>query len=190
MKKLISILLIVVLSITLISCAAKEKEPEESNYQPDVSDTAETEDSEDTEANDEIISVTVDIFDPETATSELTDDEKAAGFVSKTIDGEKATYTIKQSDFDKYLNSLDEMVRGYFDKEILNDTDYPGITKVDYNADLTNIVIHIDNNTFDTINAFAVRAIVSIIAFQYQQWNGIEGETSVTIVDEAGNEIG
>lgn len=183
MKKLISIFLIAVLSVTLISCTAKEKNPEAPNgNQSGVSDTGNNE-------NDEIISVTVDIFYPETETGDLSDDQKAAGFISKTINGGQAIYTIKKSDFDKYLNALDESVKKLLETDLLNDSEFPGITEIEYNDELTDIVIHVDSNTFEATNAFALKVSISLVASGYRQWHGIEREGAVTIVDENGNEL-
>ena len=168
------------ISILCVACSNSKNTTETDNNTP--SSAAE-------EKKDEIITVSINTVNLEAESNALTEEQKSAGFISKQLEGEKATYTIKQSDFDKYLASIEEAIKTLFDSELINDPNYPGITKIDYNKDFTNIVIHTDSNTYNSDNTFSLRVIAGLTLSSYHEWNNTGKEYTVSIVDENGNEI-
>ena len=180
MKKVLSILLVVTLAFCCVACSNSKNTTETDNNT--TSSTAE-------KKKDEIITVSINVLNPEEESNELTEEQKSAGFISKQLEGEKATYTIKQSDFDKYLASIEETIKTLFDSELINNPDYPGITKIDYDKDFTNVVIHTDSSKYNSDNTFSLNIIAGLTLSSYHEWNNTGKEYTVSIVDENGNEL-
>lgn len=182
MKKIVSILLIATLSASLVSCSAANNGDYVNNEETKTTSSI-------TDTKDEVISVTIDVLDLETESSELTNEEISNGFISKSIEGDKAVYTIKQSDYDKYISYLYETLKDFFDNDLPNDNEFNGISNISYNKNMSKIVIEIDSNVFDTSNAFALKFAVSLMIDRYHQWVEDDVDCSISIIDEKGNEI-
>lgn len=114
MKKVLSAILATVLSIALFGCS--DAKPDPSNQSPD---TESREGVNVQENGDKEVEISIPLSLMEKgATSELTQEEKDNGFLTKNVTGDYVKYTIKKSKYESFMKdykktveeSLNEMV--------------------------------------------------------------------------------
>ena len=123
-------------------------------------------------------------------TSKLTQEQKQAGFISVTNNGDNTlTYKITSSDYERFISSYrNDMlinINGYFK------TDFPSAQNVDYNNNLTEITVKMSRADFNSGDVETTATLASLPALTYQMYAMIETSCTVRVIDSAsGNVMG
>lgn len=180
-KKTVSLLLIMSMSIILISCGSTTEAPEGTTQATDT-----------LKAEENLLSVELTIpaslVDDDAAT--LDEEAKAAG-VSETTQNEDGSVTMKMSKIahqkmlDEFKGSIDESLT-----EILNDKEtYPSLTEITYNEDLTEFTVKVDPATYGEFEALSAIGLY-IAGNVYQALNAVPENQIKTIVNFVNKDTG
>lgn len=180
-KKTVSLLLIMSMSIILISCGSTTEAPEGTTQATDT-----------LKAEEKLLSVELTIpaslVDDDAAT--LDEEAKAAG-VSETTQNEDGSVTMKMSKIahqkmlDEFKGSIDESLT-----EILNDKEtYPSLTEITYNEDLTEFTVKVDPATYGEFEALSAIGLY-IAGNVYQALNAVPENQIKTIVNFVNKDTG
>ncbi len=173
MKKILIVLLSAALVCTFFACSNSKKEVVTQTTTEPV-----------------ITSVTVSVSNPDKETEDLTEDEQDSGFISKTVDTDNSTvtYTISETNLNKYLKKLAKSVTNCR-KVLINDKNIKGILTVACSEHYSKAVVTVTDE-FKTKNIDTVKSTYLKAMKEYQKWSGNEGSTcTVSIVDENGKEV-
>ena len=180
-KKTVSLLLIMSMSIILISCGSTTEAPEGTTQATDT-----------LKAEENLLSVELTIpaslVGDDAAT--LDEEAKAAG-VSETTQNEDGSVTMKMSKIahqkmlDEFKGSIDESLT-----EILNDKEtYPSLTEITYNEDLTEFTVKVDPATYGEFEALSAIGLY-IAGNVYQALNAVPENQIKTIVNFVNKDTG
>ncbi len=180
-KKTVSLLLIMSMSIILISCGSTTEAPESTTQATDT-----------LKAEENLLSVELTIpaslVDDDAAT--LDEETKAAG-VSEITQNEDGSVTMKMSKIahqkmlDEFKGSIDESLT-----EILNDKEtYPSLTEITYNEDLTEFTVKVDPATYGEFEALSAIGLY-IAGNVYQALNAVPENQIKTIVNFVNKDTG
>lgn len=180
-KKTVSLLLIMSMSIILISCGSTTEAPEGTTQATDT-----------LKAEENLLSVELTIpaslVGDDAAT--LDEEAKAAG-VSETTQNEDGSVTMKMSKIahqkmlDEFKGSIDESLA-----EILNDKEtYPSLTEITYNEDLTEFTVKVDPATYGEFEALSAIGLY-IAGNVYQALNAVPENQIKTIVNFVNKDTG
>lgn len=191
MKKLMSIIVLMVLLFAMVSCSAKSVDGDQTTLEDIKNTTSTTNPTTTTESTtqDKLLEITVNVFDPEQEPKDLSDEQKKYGFISKKLDGDNAIYTISKSNYSKWLNHIDKTAKNLLEKELPKDKSIKGIKKVTYNEEMTDIEIIVDSKKFDKSNYSNAKLTVGLTLEYYHQWYGYSGSYNIVIKDETGKEL-
>ena len=180
-KKTVSLLLIMSMSIILISCGSTTEAPEGTTQATDT-----------LKAEENLLSVELTIpaslVGDDAAT--LDEEAKAAG-VSEITQNEDGSVTMKMSKIahqkmlDEFKGSIDENLT-----EILNDKEtYPSLTEITYNEDLTEFTVKVDPATYGEFEALSAIGL-HIAGNVYQALNAVPEDQIKTIVNFVDKDTG
>ena len=180
-KKTVSLLLIMSMSIILISCSSTTEAPEGTTQATDT-----------LKAEENLLSVELTIpaslVGDDAAT--LDEEAKAAG-VSEITQNEDGSVTMKMSKIahqkmlDEFKGSIDESLT-----EILNDKEtYPSLTEITYNEDLTEFTVKVDPATYGEFEALSAIGLY-IAGNVYQALNAVPENQIKTIVNFVNKDTG
>lgn len=180
-KKTVSLLLIMSMSIILISCGSTTEAPEGTTQATDT-----------LKAEENLLSVELTIpaslVGDDAAT--LDEEAKAAG-VSETTQNEDGSVTMKMSKIahqkmlDEFKGSIDESLA-----DILNDKEtYPSLTEITYNEDLTEFTVKVDPTTYGEFEALSAIGLY-IAGNVYQALNAVLENQIKTIVNFVNKDTG
>lgn len=180
-KKTVSLLLIMSMSIILISCGSTTEAPEGTTQATDT-----------LKAEENLLSVELTIpaslVGDDAAT--LDKEAKAAG-VSEITQNEDGSVTMKMSKIahqkmlDEFKGSIDESLT-----EILNDKEtYPSLTEITYNEDLTEFTVKVDPATYGEFEALSAIGLY-IAGNVYQALNAVPENQIKTIVNFVNKDTG
>lgn len=180
-KKTISLLLVISMSVTLISCGGTTKTPEGT-----------TQETNTLKAEENLLSVELTIpaslIGDDAAT--LDEEARAAG-VSEITQNEDGSVTMKMSKIahqkmlDEYKGGIDESLA-----EMLNDKEtYPSFTEITYNEDLTEFTVKVDPATYGGLEALSAIGLY-IAGNIYQALNTVPEDQIKTIVNFVNKDTG
>lgn len=180
-KKTISLLLVMSMSITLASCGGTTKAPEGTTQETNA-----------LKAEENLLSVELTIpaslIGDDAAT--LDKEAKAAG-VNEITQNEDGSVTIKMSKaahqkmLDEYKGGIDESLA-----EMLNDKEtYPSFTEITYNEDLTEFTVKVDPATYGDLEALSAIGLY-IAGNIYQALNTVPEDQIKTIVNFVNKDTG
>jgi len=173
MKKILAILLAAVLLLSFAACSKTPDNGEttEADSETSVTEETYTELSFDHITDDETVAVTLpSVFFSEDspASDELTDEQKAQGFESATINEDGSlTYTIKGSSYKTLMPQMTQQTREGMDELTEN---FKCVKEVKYNGDFTRIDIYVDLAEFqaDPFQNAAIFMQIELDAEVYQ----------------------
>lgn len=180
-KKTISLLLVMSMSITLASCGGATKAPEGTTQETNA-----------LKAEENLLSVELTIpaslIGDDAAT--LDKEAKAAG-VNEITQNEDGSVTMKiskaahQKMLDEYKGGIDESLA-----EMLNDKEtYPSFTEITYNEDLTEFTVKVDPATYGGLEALSAIGLY-IAGNIYQALNAVPEDQIKTIVTFVNKDTG
>ena len=180
-KKTVSLLLIMSMSIILISCGSTTEAPEGTTQETNA-----------LKAEENLLSVELTIpaslIGDDAAT--LDKEAKAAG-VNEITQNEDGSVTMKiskaahQKMLDEYKGGIDESLA-----EMLNDKEtYPSFTEITYNEDLTEFTVKVDPATYGGLEALSAIGLY-IAGNIYQALNAVPEDQIKTIVNFVNKDTG
>lgn len=120
----------------------------------------------------------------------LTQEQKDNGFtdIKKNDDG-SATYTMKKSDYKKYIAELKQTTKDSFDK-MLADGTYTTIEKIEYTDDFEKITIIANKEDFEnSLDSFCILSC-GLTSYMYQVFDvDASGKCTVEVKDSATGEV-
>ena len=187
MKKILSIILALAMLLSFASCAVNN---DKENYSDNIINNVEEKIDE---VVDEFVTVTFTLpkMGDEPPETELTDEEKEAGFISVVInDDGSSTYTMKKSAWEDYL----EEFRTTGLDNILNTSEngYESIYSYEINKDLDVATLYVDYDKYNSGADGFVMINVHLVMTLIQYINGATDETvsyTINIADYQTKEI-
>ncbi len=200
-KKLLTILMLIVISAGTIACGSTEpgnsenpKQSEETLNPPEESNTPSPTNAskpEQPEAKQEEFDVKLNIpadFVGETTQEELDAIAKENGFKSITLNEDgSATYIMTKSQHEKMMKAMAESLSQELNKMIGSET-YPNFTDIKANENFTEFTITTKSTSLDMAESFSIMAFY-VQGGMYNLFNGKAADNiSVTFVNEATGE--
>ena len=153
MKKILAAALAMFMSVSLFGCSS--------------GGTASIDPASDTESNDGVnvqeqednileISLPLSLME-EGTTSELTQEEKNNGFLTKTVTGDEIKYTIKKSRYNAFMEDYKQTVEDSLN-ELVTSGDYPSVREIQNADDFGEITILVDKAAYES--SFTDRFII------------------------------
>ena len=115
------------------------------------------------------------------ANSQLTKEQKDAGFKSAVSDGNSSvTYTISKADYKVFLRNYRFEIVTEIEKDL---SSYSYVKDVNCNDDLSNIIVKVDRIGFNSSDGDAISTAVSLPSMVYQMYAQLGMNCNITIAD-------
>ncbi|MBQ1967543.1 MAG: hypothetical protein II356_06165 [Clostridia bacterium] len=115
------------------------------------------------------------------ANSQLTKEQKDAGFKSAVSDGNSSvTYTISKADYKVFLRNYRFEIVTEIEKSL---SSYSYLKDVNCNDDLSNIIVKVDRAGFKSSDGDAISTAVSLPSMVYQMYAQLGMNCNITIAD-------
>ena len=115
------------------------------------------------------------------ANSQLTKDQKEAGFKSALSDGNSSvTYTISKADYKVFLRNYRFEIVTEIEKDL---SSYSYVKDVNCSDDLSNIIVKVDRAGFKSSDGDAISTAVSLPSMVYQMYAQLGMNCNITIAD-------
>ena len=115
------------------------------------------------------------------ANSQLTKEQKDAGFKSAVSDGNSSvTYTISKADYKIFLRNYRFEIVTEIEKDL---SSYSYVKDVNCNDDLSNIIVKVDRAGFKSSDGDAISTAVSLPSMVYQMYAQLGMNCNITIAD-------
>lgn len=115
------------------------------------------------------------------ANSQLTKEQKDAGFKSAVSDGNSSvTYTISKADYKVFLRNYRFEIVTEIEKDL---SSYSYVKDVNCNDDLSNIIVKVDRAGFKSSDGDAISTAVSLPSMVYQMYAQLGMNCNITVAD-------
>ena len=115
------------------------------------------------------------------ANSQLTKEQKDAGFKSAVSDGNSSvTYTISKADYKVFLRNYRFEIVTEIEKDL---SSYSYVKDINCNDDLSNIIVKVDRAGFKSSDGDAISTAVSLPSMVYQMYAQLGMNCNITIAD-------
>lgn len=115
------------------------------------------------------------------ANSQLTKEQKDAGFKSAVSDGNSSvTYTISKADYKVFLRNYRFEIVTEIEKDL---SSYSYVKDINCNDDLSNIIVKVDRAWFKSSDGDAISTAVSLPSMVYQMYAQLGMNCNITIAD-------
>ena len=115
------------------------------------------------------------------ANSQLTKEQKDAGFKSAVSDGNSSvTYTISKADYKVFLRNYRFEIVTEIEKDL---SSYSYVKDINCNDDLSNIIVKVDRVGFNSSDGDAISTAVSLPSMVYQMYAQLGMNCNITIAD-------
>lgn len=137
--------------------------------------------------DDELIDVEIKIpisfiLEDINANSQLTKEQKDAGFKSAVSDGNSSvTYTISKADYKVFLRNYRYEIVSGIENNLTSSYSY--VKDVNCNDDLSNIIVKVDRTEFNSADGNSISSSVSLPSMVYQMYAQLGMNCSITIAD-------
>ncbi len=116
------------------------------------------------------------------ASSQLTKEQKDAGFKSVVSDGNSSvTYTISKADYKVFLRNYRYETVTKIENELTSSYSY--IKDINCNDDLSNVIVKVDRAGFNSADGSAISTTVSLPSMVYQMYAQLGMNCNITIAD-------
>lgn len=116
------------------------------------------------------------------ANSQLTKEQKDAGFKSVVSDGNSSvTYTISRADYKVFLRNYRYEAVTKIENELTSSYSY--IKDVNCNDDLSNVIVKVDRAGFNSADGSAISTTVSLPSMVYQMYAQLGMNCNISIAD-------